>query len=295
MEGYTMQITDLSQTVSCSQKMTVRQYHQDGTVQEISKYILQENLLEVFMNEQLTLQMVCTACNLPALVVGHLYSEGMIESIEEIENIYICENATRAKVFLNHSFARRDRVLEVRACDCGADGVLGRNLLSMEKEFVDGQDDDSKQEYFPEQARDEAKDDPATIEGAFRLIEEFAKESPLHEQTHGTHSAYLSKNGKLLYKMEDIGRHNALDKVIGKALLDGVDLKKCMIFTSGRVPVDMIQKVIRSQVPVLVSNTVPTDKALILAEHYGVRVFTSAKNGHMDEFVHCNERIKVVK
>lgn len=259
-----MQITDLSEGMACSQKMTAQQYDMDGAQKEISKSVLMENLLDVYINEQLVMQMVCTACQLPALIVGHLYSEGMIESIDEIERIYVCGNGTTGKVFLKHSYERKSPVLEVRACDCGADGVMGRNMLPMRQT--------------------EGKQQPWKKEWAFQLIREFAQESPLHEQTHGTHSAYLSVKGTLLYKMEDIGRHNALDKAIGSALLDGIDLTQCMLLTSGRVPVDMIQKVIRSKIPVLISNAVPTDRALQLAKAYGVTLLTSARQEHMDEY-----------
>lgn len=284
-----MKITDLSVGMSCSKMMAVTQYDRNGAQKTVSKYILEENLLDVFINEQLTLRMVCTAIDLPALVLGHLYSEGMIESPEEVESIYICENASRAKVFLKHPFEKKDHILEIRACDCGADGVMGRDLLP--EGLAAGNESQAAMQNGAAAAQEKMTgSEPWKLEWAYAMVEEFAKESPLHEQTHGTHSAYLSQGGRLLYQCEDIGRHNALDKVIGKALLDHVDLTTCMIFTSGRVPVDMIQKVIRSKVPVLISNTVLTDRALALAKSYGVTLLTSARQNHMDCFTKlCNE------
>lgn len=105
----------------------------------------------------------------------------------------------------------------------------------------------------------------------------FAGGTPVHNSTHGTHSCILAKEGVPLYCCEDLGRHNALDKAVGCALRNGVDLGKTILYTSGRVPVDMMQKVIRAGVPVIVSNAVPTDQAVSLAQQYGVTLICRAR------------------
>lgn len=68
--------------------------------------------------------------------------------------------------------------------------------------------------------------------------------------------------GRILCACEDIGRHNALDKAVGSVLLAGVPLSECMLYTSGRVPMDMVRKAIRAGVPALVSKTMPTVQSL---------------------------------
>lgn len=65
---------------------------------------------------------------------------------------------------------------------------------------------------------------------------------PLYRATHAVHSCLLLRAGKILYRCEDLGRHNALDKAVGCALTEGVPLAECVLFTSGRVPVDMVRK-----------------------------------------------------
>ena len=84
--------------------------------------------------------------------------------------------------------------------------------------------------------------------------------------------------GRILYQCEDLGRHNALDKAVGCALADGVPLGECVLYTSGRVPVDMVRKAIRAGVPALVSKTMPTVQSVELAEEYGLRLFIQKKN-----------------
>ena len=69
---------------------------------------------------------------------------------------------------------------------------------------------------------------------------------------------------------EDIGRHNALDKTIGRAIMDGVDLSQCIIFVSGRIPIDMIRKAIVCNVPLIASKTVPSYEAIDYANKFGI-------------------------
>ena len=71
--------------------------------------------------------------------------------------------------------------------------------------------------------------------------------------------------GEILFAAEDIGRHNAMDKVIGYAAMQGLQREECILYTTGRVPTDMIKKVVMSQIPVLVTKAVPTDAAVEMA------------------------------
>ena len=77
---------------------------------------------------------------------------------------------------------------------------------------------------------------------------------------------------------EDIGRHNALDKAVGSMLLAGVPLSECVLYTSGRVPMDMVRKAIRAGVPALVSKTMPTVQSLELAQEYGLQLLCGRKH-----------------
>ena len=81
-------------------------------------------------------------------------------------------------------------------------------------------------------------------EWVFTLARRFQAGMPLHDGTFSTHSAFLMQNGEILYGSEDISRHNAVDKVIGHALTEGVPLSACILFTSGRVPKDMAEKTV---------------------------------------------------
>ena len=103
--------------------------------------------------------------------------------------------------------------------------------------------------------------------------------SPVEVQaTHAVHSCFVLHEGRILCACEDIGRHNALDKAVGSVLLAGVPLSECVLYTSGRVPMDMVRKAIRAGVPALVSKTMPTVQSLELAAEYGLQFVCGRKH-----------------
>ncbi|MCR5672805.1 MAG: formate dehydrogenase accessory sulfurtransferase FdhD [Lachnospiraceae bacterium] len=115
------------------------------------------------------------------------------------------------------------------------------------------------------------------IEWIFSMAERFAKGTDLHDMTACAHSCILSRKGEILFICEDIGRHNALDKAVGYALGSGIPLSECILYTSGRVPVDMAKKPIAAGIPVLASKSLPTAEALDLAKEYGLLIIGNAR------------------
>jgi FdhD protein len=120
--------------------------------------------------------------------------------------------------------------------------------------------------------------EPAWI---FDLADRFSDGMPLHSRTCATHSCFLSCEGKLLFECEDIGRHNALDKAIGYALREGIDLGKCIVYSSGRIPTDMVMKAIQAGIPVLASKAAVSAEAVELAREYGVTLVGAARRDRM--------------
>lgn len=109
-----------------------------------------------------------------------------------------------------------------------------------------------------------------------RLLEQgnqILKESPLFFKTGALHTSALIENGMILYKFSDVGRHNTIDKLIGKALLDGRKFDQAVVYTSGRAPSDMVAKVIRAGIPVMASRSAATEGGVILARKHKLSLF----------------------
>ncbi|MBQ9720427.1 MAG: formate dehydrogenase accessory sulfurtransferase FdhD [Oscillospiraceae bacterium] len=219
--------------------LTGRRVYADGheTQSEISA--LRELFLSVCVNDRLWKRLNCTACDLPELVTGRLYTEGRIGAAAEIESLQF-PSPERAEVRLSPAARRRER----RRVEPAA----------WEKEWI------------------------------FDLARRFQVGMPLHRETFSAHCAFLQRRGKLLYAGEDIGRHNAVDKAVGFALLRNIPLSECVLFTSGRVPSDMVEKAVAAGIPVLASKASPTAEAVRLAQDAGLTLICRAREDNFTLF-----------
>ena len=243
---------------------SAKRIHANGSVLEIDNAIQSESILSVYVNDILTMQLGCSASHLVELVVGRLFTEGLVAGIDDIAAISICDNNLRADVVLADREADLSRkAAQVVPTCCTTNRTLNDYFRT----------DDEIRPVVPI---------PWDAEWLFRVAEVFELDHTSHSRTHGTHSAYLATREAVLYCREDIGRHNAFDKVVGSALIDGVDLGQCLLFTSGRVPTDMVAKAIRSGLPILVSKAVATDKTVELARGYDLTLVCNATTRSLD-------------
>lgn len=104
----------------------------------------------------------------------------------------------------------------------------------------------------------------------------FNKASDKYERSHGIHECVIKGNGWHILRT-DIGRHNAIDKAVGAAVLAGYDLGGAVMFTSGRINVQTVKKAARCKIGCLMSKAVITRDALLLAEELGLKVLFSVK------------------
>lgn len=129
---------------------------------------------------------------------------------------------------------------------------------------------------------------PGTIHDGARWI----AEAPLYNRTGGFHAAaIISVEGERLARFEDISRHNAMDKAIGWGLLSGVDMGRSMIVQSGRLPRDMVAKVVAAGIPILASVSASTSSGIELAREKGVTLVGFVRENRMNVYS-FSERIR---
>lgn len=124
-------------------------------------------------------------------------------------------------------------------------------------------------------------------------VEELAR-APLFRKTGSVHVAVLAEpDGEILHRVEDVGRHNAVDKAIGWALRHGTDLGKTFMAVSGRLPADMVHKAIGAGIPLLASVSAVTAGGIEAARAGGITLIGFAREGRMNVYT-CPERIREI-
>ncbi len=227
----------------------------DGACHEKTEMLIHEHFVEISVNLKPAVRLACSPQQLVELIIGCLYTGGMIDGADDVEKVFICGTGNIAEITLARKIEMTDPVVTEPTC------CTGNRLLS---EPV------GKRKMTP------LKTVKLNEEAVYKLAERFKEDSALHRMTSSAHSCYLYQPGGEISEFEDISRHNAMDKAVGYALINGISLSDCMLYTTGRVPEDMVQKAVMSGVPVLISKSMPTDTAVELADKYGLTLIYNA-------------------
>ena len=209
-----------------------------GKLQTIADYIAEEKPLYLFVNNTFWATILCSPMNLKELAVGHLLSEGILKSTEEIREVVLNEAERSCYVKLQAGINVENRVklsrLHMRvipsACGGGSPYQYAGKTPKVE----------SNLKVKAQVISDSVKQLNFKAEG-FR-------------QTGGLHVAAIYKgDGDLVALAEDVGRHNAVDKVIGMAALNKVDFDACFLALSGRMSGDVAFKAAKVGLPIIAS------------------------------------------
>ena len=249
-----------------------------GTVEKRTEVVAREIALHVFLGRIHFVSILCSPALLKELVVGHLLGEGVIDSADEIlrfdmdpENrCYVAfpETNEEERIIVSKPFAQ----LIVSAC-----GGVGYKSLS---ELLDA----IKLLSLPTW-QIEAK----TI---LRCVRQLSILAETYKKTGGVHVAALFKSdGELVVSAEDVGRHNAVDKVVGAAALSQQSLRNCFLTLSGRLTGDIVLKAARIGVPIVTSIAAPVDTGVEVAEKTGVTLIGFARGNRMNIYANP-ERIR---
>lgn len=238
-----------------SSKQAYTYVGKEGAPTAAQEELLTEYGLHVYANGRFLMTLVCTPEAIEDLVLGRLYTDGFVQSLDEVISLTIQEESFQVQVELK-DFSEEMSDHKEQFVDTDN---MGFRLACLQRKPV------------PLQA--------GTFvlpEWIYSIAAVFEQDTVLHQKTYGTHSCFLGRKGEVLFSCEDIGRHNAIDKVIGRALRSGIDLTETILFTSGRIPLDMVEKVIRAKIPVFVTKAKPTIQSVECAAQYGLTLIGSA-------------------
>ncbi|HSB40572.1 MAG TPA: formate dehydrogenase accessory sulfurtransferase FdhD [Methylomirabilota bacterium] len=220
-----------------------------GRLDEVKGEVVREQPLTVYVNGERFLTLLCSPFQLEALVVGYLWMEKVVEDPGEITELDISEVDGRADVTLSHPVTLPTERILTSGCGGGMTFRIDPRL-------------------FP---RLHSTLRVTQHELAARLKDLIARAAH-YQASRGIHGAALADRDRLLLMAEDVGRHNAVDKLKGEALLQGIPTVDRILLSTGRVSSEMLLKAARMAVPVVASRTSPTEMAVGLAEQLGITV-----------------------
>jgi FdhD protein len=218
-------------------------------VEEIAGEVVREQPLSVFVNGEKFLTLLCSPMSLEALVVGYLWMEKVIADAGEVTALVVSPVDGRAEVTLTHPVTLPTERILTSGCGGGITFRIDHRLFPRL---------DSRLRVRPAELAARMKD----LFGA----------AVHYQRSRGIHGAALADRARLLVVAEDVGRHNAVDKVKGEALLRGLPTEDLILLSTGRISSEMLLKAARMGVPVVASRTSPTEMAVGLAEQLGITV-----------------------
>ncbi len=235
-----------------------------GVRSRFTDTVTDESFLTLYLNDAELLTLLCSPDNLKELAAGFLFSASLIRSVDDIEHISIDTAKMTARVSTKEKNLTED-VMFKRIYTSGC----GKNML-----FYNSLDI----------ADSRITKNTATVshDRITNLVKQFEAKSVSYKTTGGVHSAALCAADGIIVFREDIGRHNAIDKVIGAALFKGLNMAYMLLLTSGRISSEVMYKVQKMGCAIIVSRSAPTSLAVKLAEKWHVTLIGFVRGKRMN-------------
>ena len=206
------------------------QNYKNGKINYVTEKVVKDSTITLTINNEISRSLSAIEDSLEEFAVGYLFNENMVKSLEDIEKIEINENHINVEI--------DDKLLKTKETVLCSDSSGGWRSKIKEIKPI-------------------SSDFQVEADELINRIEELKNNAQIWQATGGTHVAGIVYKNNFIVK-EDVSRHVAVDKVIGYGILHNYDLSNSYIIYSGRMPADMVIKIVRAGIPVLASNAAPS-------------------------------------
>jgi FdhD protein len=222
-----------------------------------------------FVKEREYVTIFCSPSDLDMLGLGFLLSEELIYSMDNVESITLSEDSSTLNIYVKGNAKLVEKLIARRdvTSGCGRNSTPSDMLKANNLQPI-------------------SSDMRLSADSVIRFSNEFQSMSTLFKSTGGTHAAALCDKDNILIFKEDIGRHNAVDKIFGECLLNEIQTNDKIILSSGRISSEMLIKAAKRGIPIVVSRSAPTSMALHLAEKAGITLVGFARGRRMNIYSH---------
>jgi FdhD protein len=240
-------------------------------VQKTTDYVAEEKPLHIFLNRTHYVTVFCSPTKLKEMAIGHAISEGILKSMEEVEGIDlkkqegVCRINLKPDVKLEKRLKLSQHFSRVIFSACG-----------------------SKTPYQPtlrlSKIQSDLKVKAETISYCVKRLNSIAD---TFRKTGGVHVAAIYRSdGTLMAFAEDVGRHNAVDKVIGLSILKGIDLGNCFLALSGRLTGDIVLKAAKMGLPIVASLAAAINSGIAVARSANLTLIGFVRGKRMNVYTY---------
>lgn len=264
------EFTKIIETKDTTPEITCERYS-SGVWNKTSVQVPTEGEFTLVINGQELVSILCTPAKLDCLAVGFLYAQGIISGLEDIFSMKIDEENTTADITLTKTEFKLP-VKRTLTSGCGGGISFKTGAEKVNSSLV------------------------IDIETIFMLMNKLQSQMEIYHKSGGVHGSALADKEKIYILAEDIGRHNTIDKVQGEYLLRRLKLKDGILLSTGRVTTEMLIKAAMMNVPIIISRTSPTDRAIKLAKDLGIALVGYVRDerffvySHQERIIHSREK-----
>jgi len=248
-------------------EVIIEKVYEDG-IDTIEDYVIKEDKIEFYLNGKKFLSVMSIAQYQDAHIIGFLLSEAVITKLSDIKSVTIDNDGLKVRVEAEVSQDGYANLFKEKTLTSGCCiGVTGNAEKAFDCSFLSTQYDVQSQTIL-------------------KHMKEFNAPSTLFDNTGCVHKAELVLEDGTIYIAEDIGRHNAIDKVVGRAYLDEKDIRKSVLYASGRLSMEMVVKCVMHKIPIIVSKAAVTFQGIQSANEHGITLVGFARNSKMNVYTH---------
>jgi len=242
---------------------------ENGTTEELDDQVIVEAPVTIYLNGSELVTLLCTPEKIDCLALGFLRSEGLLTSMDDLDAIRVQEDKSLVEIDLKSKADLVEKLYGKRTVTsgCGKGTVFFNVLDSLRSSALEG-----TLEIAPDRV--------------ISLMESLQDQAEVFKKTGGVHSAALASREQILYFYEDIGRHNAIDKIIGECMLDGIATDDKIIISSGRLSSEILLKTVKLKIQMLISRAAPTSLCIELAEKLNVTLVGFVRGRRLNIYSH---------